>query len=108
VTGAVAGAPGPIGTPFTIAGDARSRRLVNSLSANYSPYGGGDGAWFGRTELSLFWGTRYVSDRVGGDDIRGWSNLVGADIRFDLNDMIEVGAAGTIRHGSSGDSLAFS
>jgi hypothetical protein len=107
VTGAVAGIPGPIGTPFTIAGDARSRRLVNALSANYSPYGG-DGAWFGRTELSLFWGTRYVSDRVSGDDIRGWSNVVGADIRFDLNDMIEVGAAGTVRHGVSGNSFAFS
>jgi len=108
VTGAVAGVPGPIGTPFTIAGDARSRRLVNSLSANYSPYGGRDGAWFGRTEISVFWGTRYVSDRVAGDDIRGWSNVIGADIRFDLNHMMEVGLAGTVRHGISGNSFAFS
>ena len=64
--------------------------------------------YFGRTELSLFWGTRYVSDRVSGDDIQGWSNVVGADIRFDLNDMIEVGAAGTVRHGVGGHSIAFS
>ena len=70
VTGAVAGVTGPLGTSFTIAGDARSRRIVNSLSVNYSPYGGSaDGGYFGRTELSLFWGTRYVSDRVNGDDV---------------------------------------
>ena len=33
---------------------------------------------------------------------------MGADIRFDLNDMIEVGASGTVRHGVGGNSLAFS
>ena len=79
-------------SPFTITGDARSRRIVNSLSVNYSPYGGDGDGYFGRTELSLFWGTRYVSDRLGGGRHRGWSNVVGADIRFDLNDMIDVGA----------------
>ena len=107
VRGAVAGIPGPIGSPFTITGDARSRRIVNSLAVNYSPYGGEEG-YFGRTELSVFWGTRYVSDRLGADDIGGWSNVVGADIRFDLNDMIEVGAAGSVRHGVGGNSIAFS
>ena len=109
VTGALAGVAGPIGTPFTIAGDARSRRIVNSLSVNYSPYGrDGRQRYFGRTELSLFWGSRYVSDRVNGDDVTGWSNVVGADIRFDLNDMIEVGGSATVRHGLSGNSIAYS
>jgi len=107
VRGAVAGLAGPIGSPFTITGDARSRRIVNSLAVNYSPYGSGE-RYFGRTELSLFWGTRYVSERVGDDDVKGWSNVVGADIRFDLNDLIEVGAAGTVRHGVGGNSVAFS
>jgi len=106
VQGAVAGIPGPVGSPFTITGDARSRRIVNSLAVNYSPYGSEEG-YFGRTELSLFWGTRYVTDRLGADDIGGWSNVVGADIRFDLNDMIELGAAGSVRHGVGGDSVAF-
>ena len=31
-----------------------------------------------------------------------------ADFRFDLNNMIEVGAAGSIRHGVRGSSFAFS
>jgi len=107
VIGAVAGIAGPIGTPFTITGDARSRRVVNSLAVNYSPYGG-DEAFFGRTELSLFWGTRYVSERVSGDDIAGWSNVVGADIRFDLNDMFEIGGSATVRHGVGGRAVSYS
>jgi len=108
VMGAVAGLPGPLGTSFTIAGDARSRRIVNSLTINYSPYNRDAGAWFGRTELSVFWGARYVSDRINGDDIAGWSNVVGGDIRFDLNDMVEVGASTTVRHGVGGGSIAYS
>jgi uncharacterized repeat protein (TIGR01451 family) len=109
VRGAVAGIAGPTGSPFTITGDARSRRIVNSLAVNYSPYGGYGGAgYFGRTELSLFWGTRYVSDRVSGDDISGWSNVVGADIRFDLGRMVQLGAAATARQGTGGRSLSFS
>jgi uncharacterized repeat protein (TIGR01451 family) len=107
VRGAVAGVPGPIGSPFTITGDARSRRIVNSLAVNYSPYGGQD-RYFGRTELSFFWGTRYVSERVSGDDIKGWSNVAGADIRFDLNDIVQVGAAGSVRQGVGGRSYSFS
>jgi len=107
VRGAVAGLAGPFGSPFTISGDARSRRIVNSLAVNYSPYGGGDG-YFGRTEFSFFWGTRYVSDRVSGDDIKGWSNVVGADIRFDLGRMVQLGATATARQGTGGRSLSYS
>jgi uncharacterized repeat protein (TIGR01451 family) len=105
VTGAVAGQPGPIGIPLTISGDARSRRLVNALSINYSAEGGSAP---GRSEISLFWGSRYVSEKLGNEDIGGWSNLVGADFRFDLSDTIDIGLAGTVRAGLGGDSLAWS
>jgi uncharacterized repeat protein (TIGR01451 family) len=109
VRGAVAGVAGPLGAPFTISGDARSRRIVNSLAVNFSPYGGsGEAGHFGRTELSFFWGTRYVSDRVSGDDIKGWSNVVGADIRFDLGRYVQLGAAATARQGTGGRSLSYS
>ena len=108
VRDAVAGIPGPIGTPFTISGDARSRRVVNSLAVNYSPYSRENGGYFGRTELSVFWGTRYASERIGADDIAGWSNILGAEIRFDLNGMFEIGASGSVRHGVGGNGFAFS
>ena len=99
VAGAVAGQPGPIGIPLTISGNARSLRLVNSLSVNHST---------GRSEISAFWGSRYVSEKFGDQDIGGWSNVVGADFRFDLSDTIDVGFAGTVRGGLGGDSFAWS
>jgi uncharacterized repeat protein (TIGR01451 family) len=99
VTGAVAGRPGPIGIPLTISGDARSRRLVNSLSVNRSS---------GRSEISVFWGSRYVSETFGDQDVGGWSNVVGADFRFDLSDTIDFGIAGTVRAGLGGDGAAWS
>jgi hypothetical protein len=105
VTGAVAGQPGPIGIPLGVTGNARSRRLVNALSINYSA-DGGDAS--GRSELSLFWGSRYVSERLGDEDIGGWSNMVGADFRFDLSDTIDVGLAGTVRGGLDGRDFAWS
>ena len=91
----------------TSSGDARSTRLVNSLSINWSPRSG-DNLWLDRTEIALFWGARYVADRYDGDDIKGFSNVVGADVRFDLGRRLEIGAAGTVRAGLKADSVAFS
>jgi hypothetical protein len=99
VTGAVAGEAGPIGIPLSLSGDARSLRLVNSLSVNRTS---------GRSEISLFWGSRYVSEKFGDQDVGGWSNVVGGDFRFDLGDTLDVGFAGTVRGGLGGDSFAWS
>ncbi|HEY0625839.1 MAG TPA: hypothetical protein VGD10_03815 [Allosphingosinicella sp.] len=104
VSGAVAGQPGPIGIPLTVNGNARSRRIVNSLSANWSPTSGG----YDRAELSLFWGSRYVADKFGEDDIKGWSNIVGVDARFDISDKVDIGGAFAVRQGTGGDSFAYS
>jgi hypothetical protein len=105
VANAVAGLPAPIGGPFRITGDARSRRIINSLSVNWSP---ADDDRLGGTEVSFFWGTRYVADRYDDDDIKGWSNLLGADVRFDIADTVDVGAAGTIRQGVGNRSYSYS
>ena len=107
VTGAVAGVQGPIGLPLSVTGNARSRRMVNALSINYSP-NGGMGEWLDRSEVSLFWGARYVADRFGADDIDGLSNVAGADLRFDLSDTLDIGFAGTVRHGLGARAIAYS
>ncbi|HEX2763090.1 MAG TPA: hypothetical protein VHM92_04480 [Allosphingosinicella sp.] len=99
VSGAVAGQPGPIGIPLGVTGEARSRRLVNALSLNRSARG---------SELSFFWGSRYVSERLGDEDIAGWSNMVGADLRFDLTETIDLGVAGSFRGGLDGRDFAWS
>ena len=109
VQGAVAGLPGPIGgAPLTIDGDAKSRRVINSLSVNYTPIDEDDGLFIERGEYAFFWGTRYVFDKFGQDDVTGWSNIVGADMKFDLSDVADIGAAGTVRIGTNGKNIAYS
>lgn len=112
VRGAVAGQAGPVGgVALTIDGDATSRRLLNSLSVNWTSLGdrglGGGGDWYERAEIGFFWGARYNFDRFGADDVKGWSNLLGADLRFNLGEHVDIGASGTARIGTGGDTVAW-
>jgi uncharacterized repeat protein (TIGR01451 family) len=109
VRDAVAGQAGPIGGTLTIDGDATSRRLLNSLSINWTPLGDrgfGDG-WYERAEIGFFWGTRYNFDRFGADDVKGWSNLIGADFRFNLGEHVDAGVSGTVRVGTDADTVSW-
>ncbi|NJM51421.1 MAG: hypothetical protein HC843_11575, partial [Sphingomonadales bacterium] len=116
VRGAISGQPGPIGgLGLTIDGDATSRRIINSLSVNYTPkgrdgdiLGSEDGNYFERGEYSLFWGTRYASEKIGADDVTGWSNVIGGDFRFDISSVADIGGQATIRIGSNGKNIAYS
>ncbi len=116
VKNAVAGLAGPIGgASLSINGDASSRRIINSLSVNYTPIGRDDdglgldkGNFFERGEYGLFWGTRYVSEKFGNDDVSGWSNVVGLDFRLDLGEYADFGAAATVRVGTGGRNVAYS
>lgn len=111
VRDAVAGEAGPIGGPLTIDGDATSRRLLNSLSVNWTPLGdrgfASEDGWYERAEIGIFWGTRYNFDRFGADDVKGWSNLIGVDFRFNLGKHIDVGASGTARVGTDADTISW-
>lgn len=110
VRDAILGQPGPIGgAALTIDGDATSRRLLNSLSVNWAPRGerGEGGMLYEHAEIGVFWGTRYNFDRFGADDVRGWSNLIGADFRFNLGEHVDVGASGTVRVGTDADTVSW-
>ncbi|MFY7743979.1 MAG: carboxypeptidase-like regulatory domain-containing protein [Erythrobacter sp.] len=96
VTGAVAGQPGPVGrTALTVAGDALSRRLVGSVSANWSPRTRGGAGQL--SEIGLFVGTRYGFDRVPGLELEGLTALAGLDLRIGLNAAIDIGGSASIR-----------
>ena len=112
VRDAVAGQPGPIGGgALTIDGDATSRRLLNSLSVNWTPLGHRENRrdagrmWYERGEFGFFWGTRYNFDKFGADDVKGWSNLIGADFRFNLGEHVDIGASGTVRVGTDANTV---
>ena len=66
-----------------------------------------DGEHLDRSEISLFWGSRYVFDRYGDTDIKGWSNLLGADVRYDIGRKIDLGVSATLREGVGGRSRAY-
>ncbi len=109
VSGAVIGLPGPIGgAPLSIEGNAISKRIINSFSANWSPTKRVDGDYLTRSEISFFWGTRYNFDKIAADDLKGWSNVFGADIRFDLSKTIDLGISGTLRQNPGGRALSYS
>ena len=100
VTGAVAGQTGPVGrTALTVNGDALSRRLVGSVSANWSPRGraGGAGGTGQLSEVGLFLGTRYGFDRVEGLDLEGLTALAGLDMRIGLSRSLDIGGSATLR-----------
>ncbi len=109
VRNAVAGASAPIGgAPLLVDGNVTSRRIINSLSVNYTPIDADDSIFTEVGEYGFFWGSRYVFDRFGPDDVEGWSNVVGADIKFDLSDTIDIGGQATARIGNDFNSVAYS
>jgi uncharacterized repeat protein (TIGR01451 family) len=98
VTNAVAGEAGGAGrTALTVTGDALSRRMVGSLSANLSPRGQVDGSGVRRDEFTLFLGGRYNFDRFDGTEFAGTNVLAGVDARIGLGETFELGASATAR-----------
>lgn len=99
VVGAVAGeAEGAGRTALIVDGNASSKRLVASFSANWSPRGHDeDDAEVRRHELALFVGGRYSLDRFEGEEFEGTSVLVGADGRIGIGEHFELGASATVR-----------
>ena len=109
IFGAVIGRPSPIGgAPLTVRGDAKSQRVIHSLAINWSPTQRRDGDFLNRSEVSVFWGSRYSFDKIEADELKGWSNVIGADIRFDLSKTIDLGVSGTVRANPGGKTYAYS
>jgi hypothetical protein len=66
------------------------------------------GLWSETGEYSLFLGVRYASDRIGLDDVAGWSTVVGADIRHDISRHIGLGLSGNARIGTNARTTSYS
>ncbi|MGB7405124.1 MAG: hypothetical protein WA906_05500 [Pacificimonas sp.] len=89
-----------------------SRRIVNNLAVNRMSgvwTGKDDEAREGRTQMSLYWGTKYVFDRYQGEDYDGFAQAVALDLRHDVSDSVDVGVAASLRHVASGpDNFSYS
>ncbi|MDY7098729.1 MAG: hypothetical protein SXU28_11375, partial [Pseudomonadota bacterium] len=114
VTGAVAGNVAGAGrTALIVNGDATSRRVVASLSTNWSPRGW-DEDEFGvdqqvrRDEYTLFLGARHNFDNFEGTEFSGTSLLAGGDVRFGIGESFEIGASATVRANLNDDVTSFS
>lgn len=112
ITGAVAGEIGGGGgagrTALTVDGDATSRRLVGSLSTNFSPRGRDDtGAEVRRHEIGVFLGARHNLDQFEGTEFTGTAVLVGADARIGIGKLFELGASATIRSNLTDNATSF-
>lgn len=99
VRNAVAGEAGAAGRgAMLVTGDATARRLIGSVSTNWSPQGHDpDGQLYQRTEIGLFGAVRHTFDAFEGYDLKGTSLLGGLDARIGLGDRLEVGGAATVR-----------
>ncbi len=113
VTGAVAGEVDATGrTALDVTGDAKSRRLIASLSTNWSPRGRDEvddvDQEVRRSEFGLFLGGRYNFDEFEGIDISGITALAGLDVRLGLGNRFELGATGTVRSNLTAGITSFS
>ena len=97
VAGDISGGAGAGRTALVVNGNAASRRLVASLSTNFSPRGQDDGAEVRRHEVAVFLGARHNFDQFEGTEFSGTSALVGADGRIGIGERFEFGASATVR-----------
>lgn len=107
VAGEIGGAGGAGRTALVVDGDATSRRLVGSLSTNFSPRGQENGAQVRRHEVSLFLGARHNFDQFEGTEFSGTSVLVGADGRIGIGERFELGASATVRSNLDDNTASF-
>ncbi len=105
VQGAVEGETGPAGrSAFTVTGDARSNRLILSVSTNWTPLKGPAAQ---RTEIGLFAGVRQNLDSYDGFDLKGTTLMAGADVRVGVTDKVDIGGRATIRANVSEGNYSF-
>jgi uncharacterized repeat protein (TIGR01451 family) len=82
-----------------LAGSRTGRRLVNNCNANWK---GGDG-----TQVALQYGSKYVLDTIDGASYRGYTDLIGVELRHDLDRDWDAGAHASMLHSWQGGSQSY-
>ena len=80
-------------------------RTINNAALNYRS--GAEGEGHG-TELTLYHGIKWVRGSFGADDYTGLTQVVGVELRRDLGRRFDLGVQGSVQHGISSHTMAFS
>ncbi|MBB3474848.1 DUF11 domain-containing protein [Sphingomonas sp. BK345] len=80
-------------------------RTINNVALNYRS--GAEGEGHG-TELTLYHGIKWVRGSFGADDYTGLTQVVGVELRRDLGRRFDLGVQGSVQHGISSHTMAFS
>ena len=62
----------------------RGAKLINNIHLNYMPSR--------HTQISMQYGAKYVLDTINSTDYKGYTDLIGAEIRHDLTNHWDIGA----------------
>ncbi|MFC0686206.1 hypothetical protein [Novosphingobium clariflavum] len=96
--------------------NATARRLLASLSTNWSPRGSVNAnlvngtvgkSMVHRMEVGLFVGGRYSFDRYEDFDLAGFTAVAGLDLGIGIGDRISVGGTATVRRAFSEHTTSF-
>jgi hypothetical protein len=63
--------------------DVNSWKLLNNLMLNYRPYQ--------ELQLSAHYGSKYTQEKMYDTDYSGYTDLVGAEVRYDVNKQWDIG-----------------
>ncbi len=100
---------------LTAPGDAISRAVVNNFNLNRVSR-----AWTAvdrrgnlfdlnqRNQWSLYYGSKYTFDEYDGETYTGYTDLIGAEWRFDLSTWLDVGVQSAMLHSWTADNYQFS
>jgi uncharacterized repeat protein (TIGR01451 family) len=100
---------------LTTTGDAVSRAVVNNFNLNRVSR-----AWTAkdrkgnlfdlnqRNQWSFYYGSKYAFDEYDGETYTGYTDLIGAEWRFDLKTWLDVGAQASMLHSWNAENYQFS
>lgn len=75
-------------TTETAGSSLKGAKLVNNLNTNYMPSR--------HTQIAMQYGSKYVLDKIDGTDYKGYTDLIGAEIRHDLTQNWDIGTFGSV------------
>lgn len=94
--------------PGLTGGNAHARRLIASLSTDWTPHGRHDDQLVERSEVSLFAAVRHNFDAYDGYNLSGTTLMAGLSAHLGLGDRLEVGGQASVQANPSEGTTRFS